>query len=91
VNRLFERWSTVVAAYTSSHTFSIELYNNFTMGICCSCCTSRDDGDGDDKATMSTAELELQSQQAEKDLKSLAVARGMSAPTIEVEDRTKVN
>ena len=59
-------------------------------GCCCSCC-----GDGnnsnDDKATsLTAAEIELQAQQAEKDLKSLAVARGMSAPTIEVMDRVQV-
>jgi hypothetical protein len=62
------------------------------MGGCCSSCFGgRNNDDDDDKATLSTAELELQAQQTEKDLKSLSIARGMSAPTIEVEDRTKVN
>jgi hypothetical protein len=56
------------------------------MGACCSrCCNSsgNDDGNGE----VSAAELELQAQAY---LKSLCIVRGMSAPTIEIEDRTKV-
>lgn len=56
------------------------------MGACCSrCCNSSDseEGNGD----VSAAELEMQ---AQADLKSLCVVRGMSAPTVEIEDRTKV-
>jgi hypothetical protein len=62
------------------------------MGGCCSCCCGdgKNDDDDDNKTTLSTAEIELQAQQAEKDLKSLCVARGMSAPTIEVIDRVQV-
>ena len=61
------------------------------MGGCCSCCgDGNNDGNSDGKATLSSAEIELQAQQAEKDSKSLAIARGMSAPTVEVIDRVKV-
>jgi hypothetical protein len=60
------------------------------MGGCCSsCCGIGNDGD-DDKGALSAAELELQAQKSQADLKSLSVARGMSAPTIEIQDRTKV-
>lgn len=63
------------------------------MGGCCSCCggDSSDDGNNTNKVTLSSAEIELQAQQAEKDAKSLAIARGMSAPTIDVMDRVKVH
>jgi hypothetical protein len=60
------------------------------MGGCCSCCGDSENDGNDGKATLSSAEIELQAQLAEKDLKSLAIARGMSAPTIEVIDRVKV-
>ena len=60
------------------------------MGVCCSCCGGGDNDD-DKATTLSSTEIELQAQQAEKDAKSLAIARGMSAPTIEVIDRVKVN
>lgn len=60
------------------------------MGGCCSCCGGGSNDGDDDKVTLSSAEIELQAQQAEKDLKSLSIARGMSAPTIEVVDRVKV-
>jgi hypothetical protein len=61
------------------------------MGGCCSgCCGDGKSDDDGNKTTLSTAEIELQAQQAEKDLKSLCVARGMSAPTIEVIDRVQV-
>jgi hypothetical protein len=55
------------------------------MGCCCSCLG----GDQED-GSPSAAETELQAQNAEVDKKILSIARGMSAPTIEVEDRTKV-
>ena len=56
------------------------------MGGCCSRCCSSTDGDNGN-GEVSAAELELQ---AQADLKSLCIVRGMSAPTIEIEDRTKV-
>jgi hypothetical protein len=56
------------------------------MGACCSRCCRSSDGD-DGNGEVSAAELELQ---AQADLKSLCIVRGMSAPTIEIEDRTKV-
>lgn len=54
------------------------------MGCCSSCL-----GGGDDGAP-SAAETEMQAQNAEADKKILSIARGMSAPSIEVADRTKV-
>jgi hypothetical protein len=61
------------------------------MGGCCSSCFGGDNDGDDGKVTLSNEEIELQAQQAEKDLKSLSIARGMSAPTIEVIDRVKVD
>lgn len=56
------------------------------MGACCCSCISGGDGEGG-----SAAETELQQRNAEADKKTLAIARGMSSPTIEVEDRVKVS
>jgi hypothetical protein len=59
------------------------------MGCCCSWLIAGSDGGGDSNAAAaaaSAAETEL----AESNRKLLAVSRGMSAPTIEVLDRTRV-
>lgn len=67
------------------------------MGIlcskCCGCSISNDNdnnNNNNDTTNKTAAEIELQAQQAEKDMKLLSIARGMSAPTIDVIDRTKV-
>lgn len=56
------------------------------MGACCSCCGQ---GSADDGS--SASEMEMRAQNAEAEAKVLSVARGMSAPSIEVVDRTKVS
>jgi hypothetical protein len=57
------------------------------MGCCSSCLgrTENDNGGGS-----SAAETEMRAQNDEAAAKVLAVARGMSAPTIDVIQRTKV-
>ena len=63
------------------------------MGSCCSLCCGSDRSDDDNNkngTVLSAAELELQVQKEQADLKSLSFARGMSAASIEVENRTTV-
>ena len=52
------------------------------MGCCCSCLEKNDGSEA--------AETEMQAQNAEQNNKTMCIARGMSAPSIEVADRTKV-
>jgi len=54
------------------------------MGCCCSCI-----GGGDDGSPTGASETEMQEQEL-ADRKILSIARGMSAPSIEVEDFNKV-
>lgn len=64
------------------------IFKDHSMGCCCSCWGGG--GEEENGSASSAAETELQAQNAEGDRKMLSIARGMSAPTIEVEDRTKV-
>jgi hypothetical protein len=55
---------------------------------CCSSCLGRNENDNG--GCSSAAETEMRAQNDEATAKVLAVARGMSAPTIDVIQRTKV-
>lgn len=53
-----------------------------TMGCCCSCLETKD-------ATASASETELSTRTEASNHSSLVVSRAMSAPSIDVQDRTK--